>query len=101
KLVYSRRIEKFSLSWHVTCILIDEHNYKGGNDMSTPVVKTDTVDFYHGREIRDPYRWLEESTHPDTEAWADNQNQRTRTYFDSLTVRNTIQKKLAGRWDTV
>lgn len=69
--------------------------------MSTPVVKTDTVDFYHGREIRDPYRWLEESTHPDTEAWADNQNQRTRTYFDSLTVRNTIQKKLAGRWDTV
>ena len=69
--------------------------------MSTPIAKTDTVDFYHGREIRDPYRWLEESTHPDTEAWADNQNQKTRTYFDSLTVRNTIQKKLAGRWNAV
>lgn len=67
--------------------------------MSTPATKFTAVDFYHGYEVRDPYRWLEEPEHPETKAWAENQNQSTRSYIDALPVRDVIQEKLAGRWN--
>src|SRR5262245_40402520 len=34
----------------------------------------DVVENYHGREVHDPYRWLEETGAPAVEQWIDGQN---------------------------
>ena len=34
----------------------------------------DVVENYHGRQVHDPYRWLEETGAPAVEQWIDSQN---------------------------
>jgi prolyl oligopeptidase len=67
--------------------------------MSIPTEKSNAADFYHGHEVQDPYRWLEEAEHPETKAWAEKQNQITRSYFEELPVRNMLQERLARCWN--
>ena len=40
----------------------------------------DVVANYHGRQVHDPYRWLEEAGAPAVEQWIDSQN----TYTDAV-----------------
>ncbi|HEY9844268.1 MAG TPA: prolyl oligopeptidase family serine peptidase [Candidatus Obscuribacterales bacterium] len=42
----------------------------------------DIVDNYHGKQVADPYRWLEEPATPESRAWTDEQNQLTRSLLD-------------------
>jgi len=42
------------------------------------------ADVYFGTPVPDPYRWLEVSSAPATEAWTFQQNQKTDAYFASL-----------------
>ena len=48
--------------------------------------RVDHVDTYHGVEVADPYRWLEEDPRNSTEvaAWIEAQNQITRQYLDTI-----------------
>jgi prolyl oligopeptidase len=39
------------------------------------------VDVIHGVEVRDPYRWLEDRSLPETEQWISRQNQLSDQYF--------------------
>ncbi len=41
------------------------------------------TDTYHGTEIVDPYRWLEDVNDPDVRAWADAQTRLTRSVLDA------------------
>ena len=36
-----------------------------------PARKSDVVDDYHGTQVPDPYRWLEDPDAPDTRVWID------------------------------
>ena len=56
-------------------------------------VKGKVVDDYHGREIADPYRWLEESGSDEVSRWEAAQNQVTRGYLDNLPGRDTIRRR--------
>jgi prolyl oligopeptidase len=52
------------------------------------------VETMHGREIVDPYRWLEEEEDPSVEAWTEAQNARTREALDSVPGRAAIRARL-------
>lgn len=65
-----------------------------------PETKTvDQKDDYFGRVIEDPYRWLENDTARDTEAWVVEQNAVTDAYLDRIPFRNKIKDRLAELMD--
>ncbi len=54
------------------------------------------VETVHGVEIVDPYRWLEDSTSPETVAWTTSQNARARAVLDALPGRSERHAELLG-----
>lgn len=59
----------------------------------------DQVDVYHGVEVKDPYRWLEDPDSPDSRSWIAAQNQLTEAFLQQISQRSTIQKRLTQLWD--
>lgn len=57
------------------------------------------VDDYHGTEIADPYRWLEDDNSDETKAWVTSQNEVTFNYLDKIPYRKDVEKRLADIWD--
>lgn len=56
-----------------------------GATAAPPVSRTeDVVDTYHGTEVADPYRWLEDATAEEVVAWSDAQNAHARAFLDAL-----------------
>jgi prolyl oligopeptidase len=49
---------------------------------------------YHGVEVRDEYRWLEDAASPATRQWVKDQNRFTRAVLDDIPARETIRKQL-------
>ncbi|MDQ3017714.1 MAG: S9 family peptidase, partial [Bacteroidota bacterium] len=63
--------------------------------MQYPVTeKSDHVDTYHGIEVADPYRWLEDDTSKATGAWVEAQNKVTFGYLDKIAWRPELKKRL-------
>jgi prolyl oligopeptidase len=58
-----------------------------------------TVDVLHGVLVRDPYRWLEDSSRAETQRWITAQNDLTRSYLDVLPQRAAIRARLSQLWD--
>ena len=63
--------------------------------------RVDHVDTYHGVEVDDPYRWLEEDPRNSAEvaAWIESQNKVTRRYLDSTPVRKQFEQRLTELWN--
>ena len=61
--------------------------------------KVDTVDNYFGTDVPDPYRWLEDDTSAQTEAWVDAQNQVTNRFLDTIPFRAALKERLSNIWD--
>ena len=55
-----------------------------------PTPQRPVVDTYHGTEVVDPYRWLEDGQSDETRRWSDAQNHYARAYLDSLPEAATI-----------
>jgi prolyl oligopeptidase len=56
--------------------------------------KQPVTDRYHGVEVRDEYRWLEESGDPKVQEWSAAQNAHARKYLDRLPQVEAIRKRL-------
>ena len=66
------------------------------SESEQPETRTvDVVDVYHGVEVADPYRWLEDGQSEETRAWIDAQNEHTRLLLDALPNRNQIKEQLS------
>lgn len=61
--------------------------------------EVDTVDVYHGVEIADPYRWLEDDNSEETKAWVVEQNKVTDAYLAEIPFRQKIKDRLTQIWD--
>jgi prolyl oligopeptidase len=63
--------------------------------------RIDHVDTYHGIEVPDPYRWLEEDVRQSQRVrqWVQAQNKVTFGHLRSLPAREKFKKHLTGLWD--
>lgn len=61
--------------------------------------KSDQVDDYHGTQVADPYRWLEDPDSEETEAWVQAQNKLTFGYLQEIPTREKIKQRLTKLWD--
>jgi prolyl oligopeptidase len=61
--------------------------------------RVDHVDTYHGVEVADPYRWLEDLDSKQTEDFVAEQNSCKLQSLDSLPQRDPIRRRLTELWD--
>ena len=61
--------------------------------------KVDTVEDYFGTSIADPYRWLENDTSAETEAWVIEENAVTDAYLAQIPYREKVRERLEQIWD--
>ncbi|HZJ13928.1 MAG TPA: S9 family peptidase, partial [Chthoniobacteraceae bacterium] len=61
--------------------------------------KGDTVDTYHGVQVPDPYRWLEDDNSAETKAWVEAQNKVTFAFLEQIPQRAKIRERLTKLWD--
>lgn len=64
-----------------------------------PARRADVVDDFHGTPVADPYRWLEDPTSEETQAWVDAQNRRTRELVDARPDLAAIRERLRAIWN--
>src|SRR5256886_899175 len=57
------------------------------------------VDDYHGTQVPDPYRWLEDPDAPDTRVWIDAENGITESYLEQIPQRVAIRERLTRLWN--
>ena len=57
-----------------------------------PTAIKPVTDIYHGVEVVDNYRWLEDETSPDVRNWSEAQNNYARCKLDNIPVREDIKK---------
>ncbi len=56
--------------------------------------KIDHVDTYHGVEVPDPFRWLEDDRSEETGAWVKAQNEVTFGYLNSIPFKAELQSRI-------
>ena len=61
--------------------------------------KADQTDTYHGIEVADPYRWLEDPNSDETAAWVEAQNKVTFGYLNELPGRDRLNARLTELWN--
>ena len=69
-----------------------------------PVTYVDTeerpvTDTYHGMDVDDPYRWLEDDLSEETGNWVAAQNEVTFGYLEQIPFRSEILERLETLWD--
>ena len=52
------------------------------------------VDVYHGVDVPDPYRWLEDDMSQETSEWVESQNKLTQTYLNTLSFRDNLKRRI-------
>src|SRR3954452_9431968 len=61
--------------------------------------KIDHVDDYHGTQVADPYRWLEDLDSDETRKWVEDQNKVTFGWLAHVPARETIRQRLTTLWN--
>ncbi|HEY9907476.1 MAG TPA: prolyl oligopeptidase family serine peptidase [Thermosynechococcaceae cyanobacterium] len=61
--------------------------------------KGDQIDDYHGTQVADPYRWLEDPDSAETKAWVEAQNALTFGYLSQIPARDRLRERLTKLWN--
>lgn len=56
--------------------------------------KRPVTDEYHGVRVTDDYRWLEDWSNPETQAWSNAENKYARQYLDGIKGREQLREQL-------
>src|SRR5437879_13663286 len=69
-----------------------------GQTMQYPAARrSDVVDDYHGTQVPDPYRWLEDPDAPEPRAWIEAENRLTERWLSEIPQRGPIRKRSEER----
>ena len=72
----------------------------GDQTMTYPETKRQThTDTYHGVEVADPYRWLEDLDSAETKTWVETQNALANPYLEAIPAREKIKQRLTELWN--
>lgn len=71
------------------------------SEMEYPIVRKDFsyVDNFHGVELFDFYRWLENPNTDETRQFIENQNKISRNFIEAGSDRHRIEMKLTKLWN--
>jgi prolyl oligopeptidase len=61
--------------------------------------KAAQVDDYHGTQVADPYRWLEDPDSAETRDWVEAQNKVTFGWLEKLPIRERLRQRLTELWN--
>lgn len=61
--------------------------------------KGEVKDTYFGKEVADPYRWLEDDRSPATKSWVQAQNSITGQYLQSIPFRDSLTARMKQLWN--
>jgi prolyl oligopeptidase len=64
-----------------------------------PARRGDQVDDFHGELVADPYRWLEDTNAPETQAWIAAENVLAEEWLSRVEEREEIGRRLSELWD--
>lgn len=100
-------IQKLKRKWLLISFLIflsacnqDEQQINMKKDLDYPnTKKIEFSDTYFDKEIKDPYRWLEDDLSAETESWVIEQNKITFGYLDRISFKRKIERKIEDLWD--
>jgi len=59
----------------------------------------ETVDNYHGTEVADPWRWMEDLDSPAVKDWVTAQNALAEPWLESVSVREPIIRRMTDLWN--
>jgi len=59
----------------------------------------DVTDTYHGVQVADPYRWLEDPDAKESRAWIESQNKLTFSVLEGIPEREAIKTRLTKVWN--
>src|SRR5690349_9185393 len=65
-----------------------------------PTAKKPVTDTYHGTQVAEDYRWLENGKDPVVRQWSLKQLEVTRAYLDALPQRPALKERLAALLNT-
>lgn len=61
--------------------------------------RSSQTDEFHGTQVPDPYRWMEDVDSADTRAWIDAENKLTDSYLSAIPQRTAIKQRLTDLWN--
>ena len=64
-----------------------------------PAVRGDVVDEYHGVQVPDPYRWMEDIDSPQTRAWVEAEAKQSSDYLAAIPGRDRIAARMRRIWN--
>lgn len=64
-----------------------------------PARMSDQTEDYHGTQVADPYRWLEDPHNPETQAWVKAEVELATEYLESLPGREPLRDRLTELWN--
>lgn len=64
-----------------------------------PAPKSEQTDDYHGTNVADPYRPLENADSPESKKWIDAENKLTFGYLEAIPERQRINQRLTSLWN--
>lgn len=69
--------------------------------LTYPETRKDTTVFdeYHGKQVADPYRWLEDDLSDETTAWVKAENEVTFGYLEQIPFRKQITERMTELWN--
>lgn len=78
------------------------------NDVTAPTANTfdypqarrgEQVDDYHGTQVADPYRWLEDPDSLESRAWIEAENKITFGFLEKIPQRERLRQRLTELWN--
>ena len=60
---------------------------------------TNQIDTFHGIQVEDPYRWMEDNNSAALKEWIDAENKLTFSFLESIPERKRIVDRLSQLWN--